>query len=118
MNDKKMIAVCGLNCEACSAHQAMKNDDNDLREETAKKWNEQFAAFGANFAAKDINCVGCRNEGVHSGYCCDCSVRKCASEKGEENCFSCADFSSCNTIKEFEKSGINIEKNFKSLNKK
>ena len=111
-----MISVCGLDCEICPAHLAMKNDDNSLREETAKKWNEKFAAIGAKFAAKDINCVGCRNEGVYSGYCCDCSVRKCALEKGEENCFTCADFASCNTRKDFENFGVNIEENFKSIN--
>ena len=38
MND--MIAYCGLNCEKCDAFIATQNNDNALREKTAKLWSE------------------------------------------------------------------------------
>ena len=38
MND--MIAYCGLDCEKCDAYLATINDDQALREKTAKLWAE------------------------------------------------------------------------------
>lgn len=37
---KKMIAYCGLDCEKCDAYIATINDDQKLREKTAKLWAE------------------------------------------------------------------------------
>lgn len=37
---KTMIAFCGLDCEKCDAYIATKNDDQALREKTAKLWAE------------------------------------------------------------------------------
>lgn len=37
---KDMIAYCGLDCETCDAYRAAINDDQALRERTAKKWAE------------------------------------------------------------------------------
>ena len=36
----KMIAYCGLDCEKCDAHIATVNNDDALREKTAKLWAE------------------------------------------------------------------------------
>ena len=38
MKDK--IAYCGLDCEKCDAYLATINDDQTLREKTAKLWAE------------------------------------------------------------------------------
>ena len=35
---KKLIAICGLDCETCDARIAILTDDNALREKTAKAW--------------------------------------------------------------------------------
>jgi len=35
-----MIAYCGLDCEKCDAHIATVNNDDALREKTAKLWAE------------------------------------------------------------------------------
>jgi len=114
MNEKP-IGVCGLKCFECPAHLAMKRDDQGLRERTAAEWNVAYAAFGANFAPADINCVGCGEEGVHSGYCCACPVRTCALAKGLANCHVCPEFAGCDTRKGFEANGIDIAKNFAAL---
>lgn len=34
---KDMIGYCGLDCKKCNAYIATVNDDQDLREETAKQ---------------------------------------------------------------------------------
>ena len=38
MND--LVAFCGLNCAKCDAYIATKNNDDALREKTAKMWSE------------------------------------------------------------------------------
>ena len=35
---KDMIGYCGLDCEKCDAYIATVNDDQALREKTAKMW--------------------------------------------------------------------------------
>ena len=37
---KDMIGYCGLDCEKCDAYLATINDDQVLREKTAKLWAE------------------------------------------------------------------------------
>ena len=37
---RKMIAYCGLDCEKCDAYIATINDDQQLREKTARAWSE------------------------------------------------------------------------------
>lgn len=37
---KDMIGFCGLDCEKCDAYMATINDDQALREKTAKLWAE------------------------------------------------------------------------------
>ena len=37
---KDMIGYCGLDCEKCDAYIATVNDDQALREKTAKLWAE------------------------------------------------------------------------------
>ena len=37
-----LISVCGLNCETCEARIATVNNDDELRKETAEKWQKMF----------------------------------------------------------------------------
>ena len=37
---REMIGYCGLDCEKCDAYIATVNDDQALREKTAKLWAE------------------------------------------------------------------------------
>ncbi|MFH0776863.1 MAG: DUF3795 domain-containing protein [Patescibacteria group bacterium] len=109
----KICAACGLDCAQCGAYLAHKNNDDTLREKTAREWNKQFAAVGANFKPAEINCVGClEKDGAHSGYCCKCPLRKCALTRAVENCAKCADFAECETRRNFEKqTKMDIAKN-------
>ncbi len=93
---KELIAYCGLDCEECDARIATINNDNALREKTAKLWSE---LNGVDITAKTINCMGCRTEGVKTPYCDGlCPIRKCALEKGFETCGNCSDMETCKTV--------------------
>lgn len=96
-----MIARCGLDCRSCPAHQAWKNDDHQLRAQTASDWQQRF---GFPFTPEMINCSGCRVPGDPKiGHCSQCEMRSCATAKGHETCAACADFDGCKTIQDFIK---------------
>ena len=76
---KDMIGYCGLDCEKCDAYLATINDDQVLREKTAKLWAE---LNNAPILPEHINCEGCRANGAKTVFCEHmCEIRKCALEK-------------------------------------
>ena len=80
---RKMIAYCGLDCEKCDAYLATVNDDQALREKTAKLWAE---LNHAPILPEHINCQGCRADGVKTVFCDRlCGIRQCALKKGRDN---------------------------------
>ena len=93
---KDMIGYCGLDCEKCDAYIATINDDQVLREKTAKLWAEQN---NAPILPEHINCQGCRVNGVKTIFCENmCEIRKCALEKGVFTCGVCTEIESCPTV--------------------
>lgn len=90
-----LIACCGIDCETCDARVATLNNDQNLREEVAKKWSQMFQA---DIPVEAINCDGCRTDGVKFAHCSQCEIRTCAFEKGYTTCGDCSDLSSCPTI--------------------
>lgn len=108
----KNIAICGLDCAECSAYRAHKNDDDELRAETAKKWNEKYAELGVEIKPETVDCTGCKctsePRGVFTKYC---PVRTCALDQDIDTCCICREFSGCNRRKIFESvTKINIGK--------
>ncbi len=90
---KKLIAYCGLDCEKCDAFIATKNNDQTLREKTAKLWSE---LNNADILPEHINCEGCRTNGVKTVYCDNlCGIRQCAMGKGFATCGDCTEMDSC-----------------------
>ena len=82
-----MIAFCGLDCEKCDAYIATKNDDQALREKTAKLWAE---LNNAPILPGHINCDGCRVNGRKTVFCESlCGIRQCALKKGVTTCGDC-----------------------------
>ena len=63
---KDMIAFCGLDCERCDAYIATKNDDEALREKTARLWSELNDAL---ILPEHICCDGCRADGRKTVVC-------------------------------------------------
>ena len=90
---KKMIGYC----EKCDAYLATINDDQALREKTAKLWAELNQA---PILPEHIHCQGCRVDGVKTIFCDKlCAIRQCALKKGMATCGNCADLESCSTVR-------------------
>ena len=105
---KEMIAYCGLDCEKCDAYIAAINDDQKLREKTAKLWAE---LNNAPILPEHINCQGCRVKGVKTVFCESiCGIRQCAIKKGVSTCGECSDLENCSTV------GAILENNPSALN--
>ncbi len=93
---KTMIAYCGLDCEKCDAYLATLRDDQELREKTAKLWT---ALNNVPILPEQINCEGCRADGVKTVYCDSlCGIRQCALKKGVDTCGDCPDLETCQTV--------------------
>ena len=93
---KKMIAYCGLDCEKCDAYLATINDDQALREKTAKAWAE---LNHAPILPEHINCQGCRGAGIKTVFCdSPCQIRQCALKKGVQTCGDCSELETCPTV--------------------
>ncbi len=108
---RDMIGYCGLDCEKCDAYLATINDDQALREKTAKLWAE---LNNAPILPENINCLGCRAEGVKTVFCDSlCDIRKCALKRGVETCGSCKDMEKCQTLAEITLNNPDALKNLK-----
>ncbi len=93
---RNMIAYCGLDCEKCDAYLATLNDDQALREKTAKLWAD---LNNAPILPEHINCQGCRVEGVKTVFCDSlCGIRQCGLKKGVMTCGDCPDMEKCQTV--------------------
>ena len=96
MEKKNMIAFCGLDCEKCDAYIATKNNNQALREKTAKLWSE---LNNAPILPEHINCDGCRVDGRKTIYCESlCAIRQCALKKGVTTCGDCPEMDACPTL--------------------
>lgn len=92
----EMIGCCGLNCEKCDAYLATVNNDQALREKTAKLWAK---LNNAPILPEHINCEGCRVNGAKTVFCESlCEIRKCALQKGFATCGDCPELKTCPTI--------------------
>ena len=93
---KDMIAFCGLDCEKCDAYIATKNDDQALREKTARLWAE---LNNAPILPEHINCDGCRANGRKTVFCESlCAIRQCALKKGVKTCGDCTEMDNCASL--------------------
>ena len=94
---KDTIGYCGPDCEKCDAYIATVNDDQALREKTAKLW---AALNNTPILPVHINCEGCRANGAKTVFCENmCEIRKCALEKGVSTCGGCPELESCPTVR-------------------
>lgn len=111
---KELIGYCGLDCEKCDAYIATVNDDQALREKTAKLWAE---LNNAPILPEHINCEGCRVNGVKTVFCDSlCEIRKCALEKGVSTCGDCSELGICLTARAILENNPAALENLKGLN--
>ena len=108
---KKLIACCGLDCEKCDAYIATLNDDDNLRQKTAKLWSK---LNNTQITPEMINCTGCRAKGIKTFFCSNlCQIRKCVKNKGFETCAECAELEICTTVAQIHKHNKSALKNLK-----
>ena len=88
--DKKLAAVCGLYCKACTAYIA-------TTEEPAR-----LARLAAMFELSEeaIRCLGCRSS-TRGPYCQTCKMSACAAQRGIDFCVECADYP-CDHLEQFQ----------------
>jgi len=84
-----MMAYCGLDCSDCDAYIATQENEDAKREETARKWSKLYRA---DIEPWQINCSGCKSDGVKFSHCDVCDIRSCCLSKGVENCAVCEEY--------------------------
>lgn len=92
----EFIAYCGLDCEACEARLATRDDDEALRRKVAALWSE---LNGVTITPDMIHCTGCRVAGVKTPFCDGlCPIRLCARSRAVETCGACEERHSCQKL--------------------
>ena len=93
----RKIAYCGLICQGCPIHLlSLERDEakkEKMRIEIARICREQYG-YGADFKPENINdCDGCHTKNGQLFWGCEkCEIRKCAKQKGFENCAYCDEY--------------------------
>ena len=106
---KRLTGICGLDCEKCDAYIATKNDDQSLRERTAKLWSELNHAL---ILTEHINCEECRMDGAKTLFCSSlCEIRKCAVAKGMETCGDCPENVTCPKVNAIWQNNLQAKEN-------
>jgi hypothetical protein len=88
--DKRLAAVCGLFCKACTVYIGSTEDPERLKS-IAARYGEK---------PEEVKCMGCRSD-VRFIYCQTCKLDKCAAQKGVEFCGSCESYP-CEELKTFQ----------------
>lgn len=88
--DKKLAAVCGLYCKACSLFIATNEDPARLKELAAR----------FKLSEETTKCYGCRST-KRGPYCATCKMFACAAERGIDFCVECDEYP-CRDLKQFQ----------------
>ena len=88
--DKKLAAVCGLYCEACSWFIATTEDPERLKRLAAQ----------LHFSEEESKCYGCRSD-KRLPYCEKCKMFAYAAERGIDFCSECEGYP-CDDLKQFQ----------------
>lgn len=89
-SDKKLAAVCGLYCKACSWFIATTEDHERLKRLAAQ----------LHYTEEESTCYGCRSH-KRLPYCENCKMFACATERGIAFCSDCEEYP-CDELKRFQ----------------
>lgn len=67
-----MMGYCGINCSECECYKATQLDDDRMRMNVAIKWSR---LFNRTILPREINCTGCKSQGVQFSNCKTCKIR-------------------------------------------
>lgn len=90
MFGKRVAAVCGLYCAACSWFISTTEDLGRLKRLAAQR----------NWSEEESRCFGCRS-GKRLPYCAQCKMFACATERGLDFCSECEDYP-CDGLQQFQ----------------
>jgi len=99
------MAYCGIICDGCPVYWATietdKTKQRKMRAEIVRISNEEL---GGTFKPEDItDCKGCKSETNRLLTASQqCGIRKCAAQKGLQNCAWCDDYA-CEILQKFHK---------------
>jgi hypothetical protein len=93
--DYSRLAYCCLDCSACDLFIATRDNNEKLKAEVIQKWHVKT---DENFKLEDLVCLGCKSENP-AFFCADCTVKKCAIQKGLPTCAHCDNLDSCDLWK-------------------
>ncbi|MEJ2495000.1 MAG: DUF3795 domain-containing protein [Ignavibacteriaceae bacterium] len=99
------ISYCGLVCESCPIYLATRETNKSKKKKMIYDIIDMCAThYGVNYKYEDINeCDGCKSTSGRLFFGCnDCRIRRCAIEKGVENCAYCEEYA-CNNLFEIFK---------------
>jgi hypothetical protein len=88
--EKKLAAVCGLYCEACTLFIATTENPARLKRLAAR----------FQLSEEAIKCYGCRSA-KRGFYCEKCKMFACAAERGIDFCVECEAYP-CDDLKQFQ----------------
>jgi hypothetical protein len=92
--DKNLLSPCGLYCGVCAIRIAHRDNNEKFKKALVKVYRPLISK------PEQIQCTGCRSDGVKFKHCRNCSIRNCAEKKGYEGCYECIDYP-CYRIKLF-----------------
>jgi len=99
------ISYCGLICKSCTIYLASREPDKFKKQEMISNVIGLCKEhYGIDYNYDDINdCDGCKSvSGKIFFGCSNCKIRKCAIEKGIDNCAYCSEYA-CNDLLELFK---------------
>ena len=113
--DPKKLNYCGYVCpEDCQMLTASIKNDPELKKEAYKVWRIK-EKYNIDFDPEKIYCFKCKNDSNTEGIIIEnCTVRKCAREKGFDCCIECNELEACSkeiweTFPDFKKSVIQMQ---------
>ena len=100
---EEMISYCGLVCQTCQIYLATREQNEEKRHKMRVDIAQQIKKhYGQECKPGDVtDCDGCKTETarLYSG-CKKCPIRKCARERGVENCAHCDEYV-CEKLEKF-----------------
>lgn len=68
-----MKGYCGINCSECECYKATQENDVLKKMDIAIKWSK---LFNRTILPREIECSGCKSDGVKFSQCEICKIRQ------------------------------------------